>query len=118
MKFTSGGSMLGSGGLHEFLGVDPCKLVGAPSSRPADTDGIVCNYTATGNIGTAQAPFDWDARPPTKWATISTSVTFGATADAVFRFWTTHPTQTVLITGVPWATSPVAETWSRTTWTT
>ena len=25
---------------------------------PADTDGIVCNYTATGNIGTAQAPFD------------------------------------------------------------
>ena len=25
---------------------------------PADTDGIVCNYTATGDIGTAQAPFD------------------------------------------------------------
>jgi hypothetical protein len=25
---------------------------------PADTDGIVCNYTATGNTGTASAPFD------------------------------------------------------------
>lgn len=25
---------------------------------PADTDGIVCNYTATGNTGTAQGPFD------------------------------------------------------------
>ena len=25
---------------------------------PAATDGIVCNYTATGNTGTAQAPFD------------------------------------------------------------
>lgn len=25
---------------------------------PANTDGIVCNYTATGNIGTASAPFD------------------------------------------------------------
>ena len=25
---------------------------------PASTDGIVCNYTATGNTGTAQAPFD------------------------------------------------------------
>ena len=25
---------------------------------PADTDGIVCNYTATGNTGTAQAPFN------------------------------------------------------------
>ena len=25
---------------------------------PAETDGIVCNYTATGNIGTAQGPFD------------------------------------------------------------
>ena len=25
---------------------------------PANTDGIVCNYTATGNTGTAQAPFD------------------------------------------------------------
>ena len=25
---------------------------------PANTDGIVCNYTATGNTGTASAPFD------------------------------------------------------------
>ena len=25
---------------------------------PANTDGIVCNYTATGNVGTAQAPFN------------------------------------------------------------
>ena len=25
---------------------------------PANTDGVVCTYTATGNVGTAQAPFD------------------------------------------------------------
>ena len=89
---------------------------------PAATDGIVCNYTATGNTGTAQAPLTWDVRQPTRWATISTFVTFGATADAVSTIlWRTRlktTAQTTDVLSVLRAALRERAQWSRTTWTT
>ena len=63
MKFTSqGGSDAWPAG--DYMNFWVCDL-GASllgyaqfPGGPAATDGIVCNYTATGNTGTASAPFD------------------------------------------------------------
>ena len=61
-----------------------------------------------------------DAPPPTRWGTISTCVTFGATVDAGPLILSTTP---LILTGPTtdalWEAPPVErQTWSRTTWTT
>ena len=63
MKFTSQGGS-DAWPASDYMNFWVCDL--GPSllgyaqfpGGPADTDGIVCTYTATGNVGTAQAPFD------------------------------------------------------------
>ena len=87
---------------------------------PASTDGIVCNYTATGNTGTASAPFDLGRTATTRWDTTSTCVTFGATVDAEPPILSKTPLiLTDPTTDALWEVPPVArQTWSRITWTT
>jgi hypothetical protein len=63
MKFTSQGGS-DAWPASEYLNFWVCNLGSSLlgyaqfPGGPAATDGIVCNYTATGNSGTAQGPFD------------------------------------------------------------